>query len=95
LPHNWLTEVFRASVYTERDQISAIDVLFTNTPLALLCAESSFLLELAGFALCLGLPPRLKSWIALGASARDEEGEVVSAATSTSRAVYSRLSLAL
>jgi hypothetical protein len=90
LSHRWFTEVLRTGVRAQSDQECAVNPLFFDAALSLLCPQHTLLLQLTGFALSLGLAPGLECRVALGlavAPANAEERQVVPAAPSASCAV--------
>jgi hypothetical protein len=64
LSHCGLAEVLWTRIHAQCDKKAAIDPLFPQTPLALLCPHDALLVQLAGLALCFCLPPRLEGRIA-------------------------------
>jgi hypothetical protein len=66
LSHRWFTEVLGAGVCAQSDQECAVNPLFFDTALTLLCPQHALLLQLTGFALGLGLAPGLQCRVALG-----------------------------
>ena len=57
MSHRWFTEVLGTGVCAQRDQECAVNPLFFDTALSLLCPQHTLFLQLTGFALSLGLAP--------------------------------------